>query len=90
MSAIVLSSASDKEKTLDDVPVVLATDGRRDSNDGTIGKGLFVSLKLDAWCIVANDAHAVGTSVASLPATEASRATCGACSMTERRATNWR
>ena len=64
-------AASDKEKTLDEVSGVVATDGRRDSNDSTVSKGLFVSLKPDAWCIVPNDGHTVGTSVASLPATEA-------------------
>jgi hypothetical protein len=64
--------ASDKEKLLSKVSGALATDGRTDTSDSIIGKGLFVGMKLDgAWCIVPNNGDPE-KSVAGLPIAQAS------------------
>lgn len=59
-------TASEKAKVLGDVSGALTTSGAASGSDSVVGKGLFVGLKLDAWCIVPNDGHP-GASVASLP-----------------------
>jgi hypothetical protein len=57
---------------LSKVSGALATDGRTDTSDSIIGKGLFVGMKLDdAWCIVPNNGEPE-KSVAGLPVAQAS------------------
>jgi hypothetical protein len=64
--------ARDKAKILSKVSGSLATDGRTDTSDSIIGKGLFVGMKLDgAWCIVPNNGEPE-KSVESLPMAQAS------------------
>jgi hypothetical protein len=63
--------ASDKAKILSKVSGALTTDGRTDTSDSIIGKGLFVGMKLDgAWCIVPNNGEPE-KSVESLPTVQA-------------------
>jgi hypothetical protein len=64
--------ASDKAKILSKVSGALTTDGRTDTSDSIIGRGLFVGMKLDgAWCIVPNNGEPE-KSVESLPMAQAS------------------
>lgn len=58
--------ASEKAKVLSNVSGALTSAGGASGTDSVVGKGLFVGLKLDGWCIVPNDGQA-GASVASLP-----------------------
>jgi hypothetical protein len=63
--------ASDKAKLLSKVSGALTTDGRTDTSDSIIGKGLFVGMKLDgAWCIVPNNGEPE-KSVESVPTVQA-------------------
>jgi hypothetical protein len=59
-------TASEKAKVLGDVSGALTSGGAASGTDSVVGKGLFVGLKLDAWCIVPNNGQP-GASVASLP-----------------------
>jgi len=64
--------ANDKAKLLSKVSGALTTDGRTDTSDSIVGKGLFVGMKLDgAWCIVPNNG-APEKSVEGLPMAQAS------------------
>jgi hypothetical protein len=62
-------AASDKAKILGEVSAGVATDERAASSDTIVGKGLFVGLKLDTWCIVPNDGQhdGDGKTVENLP-----------------------
>jgi hypothetical protein len=64
-------AAAERAKILDHVSGALATDGRTDTSDSIVAKGLFIGLKLDTWCVVPNNGEP-GASVASLPVTKAS------------------
>jgi hypothetical protein len=59
-------TASEKAKVLGVMSGALTSSGTASGTDSVVGKGLFVGLKLDAWCIVPNDGQP-GASVASLP-----------------------
>jgi hypothetical protein len=63
------ASADEQEKILRDINLKATIGGREDAKGLVIGKSLFVGLKLDAYCIVPNDGHSGGKSVADLPET---------------------
>jgi hypothetical protein len=64
-------AANDKAKIIDKLSATLSTDGHKDGSDTIKGKGLFVGLKLDTWCIVPDNGQPE-KSVASVPVATAS------------------
>ena len=60
-------AASEKAKVLGGISGAVAGGGATTGSDSVAGKGLFVGLKLNGWCIVPNDGKQAGTSVAELP-----------------------
>ena len=60
-------AASEKAKVLGGISGAVAGSGTTSGNDSVAGKGLFVGLKLNGWCIVPNDGKQAGASVAALP-----------------------
>jgi hypothetical protein len=63
-------AANDKAQILDKMSAALSAAGSASNADAITGKGLFIGLKLDAWCIVP-DSGQPEKSVADLPATKA-------------------
>ena len=60
-------AADQKAKVLGGISGAVAGGGATTGSDSVFGKGLFVGLKLNGWCIVPNDGKQPGTSVAALP-----------------------
>jgi hypothetical protein len=60
-------AASEKAKVLGGISGAVAGGGTTTGSDSVAGKGLFVGLKLNGWCIVPNDGKQPGASVAALP-----------------------
>lgn len=65
-------AASDKAEIRDKMSVALSTNGASDSSDAITGKGLFIGLKLEGWCMVPDNGQSE-KSVVDLPVSTVSK-----------------